>query len=84
MVLPLTSSIDGARVAATVGPATTTRVTVATTVVGRATMVRMSGILGKSSFVCCKKGRILSGMNFCGRGHEENNKEGWRKRRRHP
>ena len=44
MWLPVARRIGGARVAATVGPATTTRVTVATTVVGRVVVVKMSEI----------------------------------------
>ena len=44
MWLPVARRTGEARVVATVGPTTTTRVTEATTVVGRAAVVKMSGI----------------------------------------
>ena len=60
-LLPGARCTGGAMVAATVGPATTTSVAVATAVVGRAAVVKMSGIFRKRSFVGGNKGRILSG-----------------------
>ena len=61
LLLPWARGTGGAMVAATVVLAATTRVAVATMVVGRAAIVKMSGIFRKRTFVCGNKGRIMSG-----------------------
>ena len=60
LLLPGARCTGGAMVAAMVGPATTTRMAVATMMVGRAAIVKRSGIFRKQTFVCGNKGRILS------------------------